>query len=764
MILKRVHAENILKYRELRLTDLPAKGQIAVAGPNEAGKTAVGETICFALFGRTFSLGPDQLDRIIRWGEYRGVAAVEFTGRDGGDYVIVREIDNTSRHKARLYISGEQQPVAEGVDAVADAVQELGGFSYKSFIDSFYLAQREMEVPHGKSATVKALIGVDKLEVVASELRDEMAATAQAVKALEGEVKENNAKIAEVDLDRAQLGRLESRRDSKIEAAAAAEAKSNELATRAESIGKATTAFLDAARMFVKSTLRTKYDQWRERKHGVATGLLAVANAAKATGFEPNAEALHSTGAAIKSFESGLTEFDKVRNLAQLYRQRLAYLLDERPLAADEDGTEAPVVDKGKPRYLDRRESVQSQIQKLKGRRRPVLVVGVFLIELALLAWVGWIVLRAAPDSTVGGWVQGLVALSGSGAQLLFLLSAIGGSILAGAAFWLYARATGQLRQACRTLEVIEANVQAARDEVSVIDAIQEAAVPDALDALRGLRNELVCSAVVSFADGDGAVLVQPEALSAKLTQIRNGSAETARSLRDAQQRITDRSAELKQQVAELQEGITELDQQIAAERERWEQVEALERIVAGLEAKAGDLHHDIFVRDLGCELIEGACRRIYSRFHPELRRFVGKILPHLTNDRYEHLEIDDDLRVRVFCKEKNDFVGLAEISNGTHRQLMLCVRLALSQALIASSSKASQFIFFDEPFAFFDEHRMSRAIDVLRKISPQMTQVWLAAQKFDNPANFDVIIECNVDDTSLVVSGNGRAAATSPA
>ena len=73
MILKRIEADNILRYRKLRLHDLPAHGQLAVAGPNEAGKTAIGETICFGLFGRTFSLGPNELDKVMQNDTYYGM-------------------------------------------------------------------------------------------------------------------------------------------------------------------------------------------------------------------------------------------------------------------------------------------------------------------------------------------------------------------------------------------------------------------------------------------------------------------------------------------------------------------------------------------------------------------------------------------------------------------------------------------------------------------------------------------------------------------
>ncbi|HDY83028.1 MAG TPA: hypothetical protein ENH48_08765, partial [Halieaceae bacterium] len=57
MIINAVQAKNVLKYATLDLKDLPEKGIIAISGENESGKSTIGETVCFALFGRTFSLG-----------------------------------------------------------------------------------------------------------------------------------------------------------------------------------------------------------------------------------------------------------------------------------------------------------------------------------------------------------------------------------------------------------------------------------------------------------------------------------------------------------------------------------------------------------------------------------------------------------------------------------------------------------------------------------------------------------------------------------
>ena len=65
MIITSVKAQNVLKYAELQLENLPEKGIIAVSGHNESGKSSIGETVCFALFGRTFSLNPEELEKII---------------------------------------------------------------------------------------------------------------------------------------------------------------------------------------------------------------------------------------------------------------------------------------------------------------------------------------------------------------------------------------------------------------------------------------------------------------------------------------------------------------------------------------------------------------------------------------------------------------------------------------------------------------------------------------------------------------------------
>jgi exonuclease SbcC len=101
MILTSLRAENVLKYERLALDLLPPQGVVAISGYNESGKSSIGETICFALFGRTFSLDPEHIRKIIRWGETRCNVVVTF--RLGSEHLrLTRLLDSDGNHSARL--------------------------------------------------------------------------------------------------------------------------------------------------------------------------------------------------------------------------------------------------------------------------------------------------------------------------------------------------------------------------------------------------------------------------------------------------------------------------------------------------------------------------------------------------------------------------------------------------------------------------------------------------------------------------------------
>jgi DNA repair protein SbcC/Rad50 len=106
-------------------------------------------------------------------------------------------------------------------------------------------------------------------------------------------------------------------------------------------------------------------------------------------------------------------------------------------------------------------------------------------------------------------------------------------------------------------------------------------------------------------------------------------------------------------------------------------------------------------VREYALELLASACRYFSRRFNTYIGIIAKTLLPSLTGGRYDLLMIDEDLNLQIFSTEKSDFTDIDEISSGTHRQIMLCIRLALSQALINPAIRGPQFILLDDAYAF---------------------------------------------------------------
>jgi ABC-type glutathione transport system ATPase component len=144
--------------------------------------------------------------------------------------------------------------------------------------------------------------------------------------------------------------------------------------------------------------------------------------------------------------------------------------------------------------------------------------------------------------------------------------------------------------------------------------------------------------------------------------------------------------------------------------------------------------------------------RYIATTLNRDIRDLVSHSLPLLTQGRHEHLKVDENLDVQVFSSDKRDFMQFEEISTGTQRQIMLAVRLALSQQFINTTLNRQQFIFLDEPFAFFDEPRTRSALQSLPKLSDELTQIWIVAQAFPAGFAFDLEVRCGQGREVLIL------------
>ena len=235
MIITGLWAENVLKYATLKFSELPTDGLVAISGPNESGKSTIGETICFALFGRTFALGPDEILKIIRWGESRCQVRLSFRTPRGEEYAISRYLDRDGNHSARLTRAEDvENPVARGVEPVAHALFEILGYNYEEFIESYYLAQREISAPHPHSGAVRMMSGIAPLERAREEFAHEVEReNAAIVEADEKDIRLQE-ELAELGIDEGRLERLERQRDVLVQARDENDQRGEELNLKAE--------------------------------------------------------------------------------------------------------------------------------------------------------------------------------------------------------------------------------------------------------------------------------------------------------------------------------------------------------------------------------------------------------------------------------------------------------------------------------------------------------------------------------------------------
>ncbi len=624
MIIHRILAKNVLKYSSLKLENLPENGLIGITGPNESGKSTIGETVCFALFGRSFSLGNDDLKKIILWGETHCSVELDFSASDRKRYHLERFLDDAGNHSAMLStlegITGDE-PLARGVDAVADKLYELIGYEFDEFIESFYLAQREITTPHPHSYVVKTMAGVVTLEYCAAANQEDIVEAEGVIKETDREISDLNEQIDEIGIDPGYLHLLEDER-------AQLNRQIGDHNHQVETLDDASTAYQDA---------------------------LSVRKAA------------------------------------------------------------------------------------LGGRRRAAFLR--FIMLLLTLATAGlWGLLLRMPEHEfalkASDWLAGHVP------QWQVEMLPITAAVFAALFIFFWIR-RGVFNRRIANLETVAQTLVAELDGLeNPVEAIQESDTPEAAD-----ETEVETAGDTDDEPQSIVTVVADKAARESLSQHVAGFMADAPEVRDG---VGNEQNLLRYVINKAQERVGELDEAIRHEQARIDKADGLITIRDSLKNKAAEQAQQIATCELAGELIQGAIREVSNKFNVKLKSLVSKMLPLFTERRYEHLQIADDLTVRAFSSEKRDFMDLDEISSGTQRQIMLAVRLALSQELIKRTVDAEQFLFLDEPFAFFDQRRTRSSLTVLPTLSEELTQIWIIGQEFPDDVHFDLHIECDRDMNSI--------------
>jgi len=633
MIINKIRAQNVLKYAELSI-DLAEKGLIAISGQNESGKSSIGETVCFGLFGRTFSIAPDDIHKVVRWGENHCSVTLEFSVEDK-HYVLSRFLDRDGNHSAKLAMADDPtEPAARGIQGVAAALFGILGFEYEEFVESFYLAQREITTPHPHSQAVKIMAGVAPLEKV--------------VAGLEGEIAERQELLGEI---------------------------------------------------------RAEWD--------------SVDQDVKALGIQ----------------EGRMVKLEDLRHQTSEQLEQIHTLVDE--------------INAG----LDTHASNTSLISRARGAKGRAGFLRFIVLVLAVAAAALWALLTYGSDlpqaamardtlaQHVPQWDEGRtiwIAYLAAGLGVLFLLLWIRTGGLK--------RRIVKLREESRQLGIALGQAREVDIEHVVEETEPEDTGPETDDG--------------GYEDNDEGEMVQthiPERPGIEeYGSLRNMLDQGEATVPMATEYCERELAWLGYVGEQLSAQMADLDVEIEEEQARLQEAFNLSDVLNGLTDKREEIEERIVDRRRGLELLAGAVKHLSNNFNRDVKDLVGRLLPLFTDGSYEHLQIDDDLKVRVFSSAKRDFMDLEEVSSGTQRQIMLALRLALSKKLLSRTVKGKQFAFLDEPFAFFDDGRTRKALHALTDIGDDISQVWIVAQDFpDNcDVKFDTMINCDPRSNILKVGG----------
>ncbi len=191
IILKHITIQRFRLLREVSL-HFPQRGSILIAGQNESGKSALVESIYFALYGQP--LASTRLDDLILYGA--SDASVTLTLAVGSTELTVtraleRNKSDRERHDARqsvrLLVQKPGMPEEEAITGLSAAnrriIHELGGLDAESLRNSCLLEQKGLtrleQLPgRAREETLRKLLGLESLLRLSSQFtitpRDEL--------------------------------------------------------------------------------------------------------------------------------------------------------------------------------------------------------------------------------------------------------------------------------------------------------------------------------------------------------------------------------------------------------------------------------------------------------------------------------------------------------------------------------------------------------------------------------------------------------------
>ena len=748
MIIHSIHASNVLKYAQLEISNLPEKGKIAISGANESGKTAIVETISFALFGQTFSNNLENITRSIRWGESSCSVDMVFTGSGNNSYTISRSVDKTGTHSAELFITGEDAPFATGPQAVQEEIIKVCGFDFEQYLDSLYLAQMEITSTDSQAETIKAIAGAMPIESIKEDFVREISLEQESIDSIEQEQERINQQIADLDLQEQRRDEIDSEKQQCNDQINIYTEEVNNIQSTSSDIRESGTRIQEAGHALTSAGQSLSVRHWQDHLESVSDSIESMRESVNALDMD---SALRSGGELKKytdKLQSRLSSFEPVEQNAYDCRAELATQLGERGCLKKEGVVALPKQQFGIKRKLFSQRSSRVILNAL---------IIAFVVITAILG-ATWAMLNLFPESTITTTLLNWLDQHPTWVDNLYLFSlkktAIALLVIALLMAFLSLRVNMRIKQGNHKLADIREKLDSTRTQADLLDNIKDKTLPEVIQGLSNTEHKPLKAALENFAENDGSTFLSEQVFADHQQNMNSLLDDNANDTAALREDIATRIAKLDKLNEEQTEKLAKLNREIEDIQKRQQEADDLQTVISNMQPKLNEHQQRIQVREMALKLATGTCNNIYSHFNQVLSKYTATVMPKLTEGRYKQIQIGDNLQVRVFATEKNDFADLDELSSGTQRQIMLAVRLAISKALVEAGHQGKQFIILDEPFAFFDRERIRNTIQSLNDLDKNISQFWILTQEFESPEQFELHIDCSRDNDELTVAG----------
>lgn len=760
MLIRSIRAINFMRFSKLEISNLPAEGIIGIEGPNESGKTSLGEALLFAFFGRTRLSLEMGVDRLIRWEADQLSVEVEFELGDGQALTIYRELDRSGTNYVKLIESKTKNEVATGNLKVTEYLQKSIKYSYEEALDSFYLHQLDHVggiKPRG--GFLHRMTGVEQIEASKLECEEEITALEREFAQFHKDLGRNQSQISHIEENQSRLPQLN---ESLEEAQSKIDSSHSEQGTLKSTI----TRF---------KALQKSLDEDAKSLKGMTKVSLKELEAQVTPIFEKYEDLEKSdgeVGAFTKKYQKEITqqknrlgEFKEFSREVNTIQSDLENLQDDYKKQVDREAD-------GKGALLDELNNAKERLNRNKSSCRVAsffatcslllstvfgALVAVLLLDLPGNESVKEQLRSIEIDMGKGTGIIGLIA----GICLVFFLTFLARRISLG----------GKGSPIRKEIKDIDAQIEVVivdRERVrELLTKLNDSKLDDFLEQASQLQAAHWGSRIEEFQQRHQRFSSSKPKKGYKkcLENLSQGERGLKSKVQEAIQSLETQVKDLGQAEKKGRSDRDRVQNEIREIEAQQQKLEELNQIAAEYRANAEAIEKKIEAQRLAISLLTETARSTLSVVGPALTKYVRNTLPKLTNERYRDVKLDEDLAVTLFTSEKCDFLQMNELSGGTLEGLELAIRLASSQAFIQLRAPQAQFVFLDEPFKMMDSTRSIDAMKALKSLSPDLKQYFLTRPDFTSEQRdfFDVSVRLKANTSEIVVDCSRNSSDAQP-